>query len=44
MTATFALPGVIAWAALVGIISIIASLLPALRAVHLTVTDVLAYE
>lgn len=44
MSATFALSGVLAWAALVAVISIVASLVPALRAVHLTVTEVLAYE
>lgn len=36
--------GILAWAALVGIISIAASLFPALNAVRLTVTEVLAYE
>jgi putative ABC transport system permease protein len=36
--------GILAWAALVGVISIAASLFPALNAVRLTVTEVLAYE
>jgi putative ABC transport system permease protein len=44
MPATTSPGGIIAWAALVIIISIVASLFPALRAVHLTVTQVLAYE
>ena len=42
--ASFSLGGVFAWAALVIVISIVASFLPALRAVRLTVTQVLAYE
>jgi putative ABC transport system permease protein len=42
--ASFSLGGVLAWAALVIVISIVASFLPALRAVRLTVTQVLAYE
>jgi putative ABC transport system permease protein len=44
MPAIYSIGGVIAWAALVIVISIVASFLPALRAVHLTVTQVLAYE
>ncbi len=36
--------GILVWAALVIVISIVASLFPALRAVRLTVTQVLAYE
>jgi putative ABC transport system permease protein len=44
MTATTSPGGILAWAALVVIISIVASLFPALRAVRLTVTQVLAYE
>lgn len=42
--ASFSMGGVLAWALLVVVISIIASFLPALRAVRLTVTQVLAYE
>jgi len=44
MTASFSPEGVLIWAALVIVISIVASLFPALRAVRLTVTEVLAYE
>jgi putative ABC transport system permease protein len=44
MTATTSLSGILAWALLVIVISIVASLFPALRAVRLTVTEVLAYE
>ena len=44
MTATTSLGGILAWAVLVIVISIFASLFPALRAVRLTVTEVLAYE
>ena len=44
MPATYSPGGIFAWAALVIVISIIASFLPALRAVRLTVTQVLAYE
>ncbi|MCJ7435365.1 MAG: FtsX-like permease family protein [Anaerolineales bacterium] len=44
MPASYSIGGVLAWAALVIIISIVASFLPALRAVRLTVTQVLAYE
>lgn len=44
MPATYTAGGVLAWAGLVLIISIVASLFPALRAVRLTVTQVLAYE
>jgi putative ABC transport system permease protein len=36
--------GILTWAAIVIIISIVSSLFPALRAVRLTVTEVLAYE
>lgn len=42
--ASFSLNGILIWAALVIVISIVASLFPALRAVRLTVTQVLAYE
>lgn len=42
--ASFSPGGVLAWLVLVIVISIMASLLPALRAVRLTVTEVLAYE
>jgi putative ABC transport system permease protein len=42
--ASFSPGGVLTWALLVIVISILASLLPALRAVRLTVTQVLAYE
>jgi putative ABC transport system permease protein len=42
--ASFSIGGVLAWALLVIIISVFASLFPALRAVRLTVTQVLAYE
>jgi len=41
---SFSVPGILIWATLVVIISIVASLFPALRAVRLTVTEVLAYE
>ena len=44
MTATVSPGGIFTWAAIVIIISIFASLFPALRAVRLTVTEVLAYE
>ena len=44
MPVAFSLGGVLAWAMLVVLISFIASMLPALRAVRLTVTQVLAYE
>lgn len=44
MPASYSPGGILAWAALVVIISIVASLFPALRAVRLTVTEVLAYE
>jgi putative ABC transport system permease protein len=44
ITATTSLGGISAWALIVIIISVIASLLPALRAARLTVTEVLAYE
>lgn len=42
--ASFSIGGVLIWAVLVIVISIFASLFPALRAVRLTVTQVLAYE
>jgi putative ABC transport system permease protein len=42
--ASFSIGGILAWALLVIVISIFASLFPALRAVRLTVTQVLAYE
>lgn len=44
MSSSYALGGIFSWVALVIVISIIASFLPALRAVRLTVTEVLAYE
>jgi putative ABC transport system permease protein len=44
MTATTSLSGILAWAGLVIVISSVASLFPALHAVRLTVTQVLAYE
>jgi putative ABC transport system permease protein len=44
MPASYSASGILAWAALVIIISIFASLFPAMRAVRLTVTEVLAYE
>ncbi|NMC55381.1 MAG: FtsX-like permease family protein [Chloroflexi bacterium] len=44
MQASFSLSGVLIWAVLVVVISILASLFPAMRAVRLTVTQVLAYE
>jgi putative ABC transport system permease protein len=44
MAATFSPSGILIWALLVVVISILASLFPALRAVRLTVTQVLAYE
>lgn len=44
MPVTTSPAGIFAWAGLVIVISIIASLFPALRAVRLTVTQVLAYE
>jgi putative ABC transport system permease protein len=44
MAATFSPSGIFLWALLVVVISILASLFPALRAVRLTVTQVLAYE
>ncbi|MBN2117126.1 MAG: FtsX-like permease family protein [Anaerolineales bacterium] len=42
--ASFSMGGILAWALLVVVIAIVASFLPALRAVRLTVTQVLAYE
>ncbi|MCL4269846.1 MAG: ABC transporter permease [Anaerolineales bacterium] len=42
--ASFSIGGILIWAVLVIVISIFASLFPALRAVRLTVTQVLAYE
>jgi len=44
MLASYSIGGILTWAVFVIIISIVASLLPALRAVRLTVTQVLAYE
>ena len=44
MTATTSLGGILAWAAIVIVISVQASLFPALRAARLTVTEVLAHE
>jgi putative ABC transport system permease protein len=44
MPATTSPGGIFAWAVIVIVISVVASLLPALRAVRLTVTEVLAYE
>ncbi|MCE1252759.1 MAG: ABC transporter permease [Anaerolineae bacterium] len=44
MPASVSTGGILAWAALVLVISIVASLFPALNAVRLTVTEVLAYE
>jgi ABC-type lipoprotein release transport system permease subunit len=44
MAATTSLAGIFVWALIVFVISILASLFPALRAARLTVTQVLAYE
>ena len=44
MSASYSMSGILVWALLVLIISILSSLFPALRAVHLTVREVLAYE
>jgi putative ABC transport system permease protein len=44
MPVTVSTGGIFAWAALVVVIAILASFFPALRAVRLTVTEVLAYE
>jgi putative ABC transport system permease protein len=44
MAATISPGGILAWAILVIVIAIVASLFPALNAVRLTVTEVLAYE
>ncbi|MFZ5909003.1 MAG: ABC transporter permease [Chloroflexota bacterium] len=44
LPASYSPGGILAWAFLVVVISILASLFPALRAVRLTVTEVLAYE
>lgn len=44
MPASVSTAGILAWAALVLVISVLASLFPALNAVRLTVTEVLAYE
>jgi putative ABC transport system permease protein len=44
MSASYSLNGIFIWALLVVVISILASLFPALRAVRLTVIQVLAYE
>jgi putative ABC transport system permease protein len=44
IAASYSMNGILIWAILVIVISIVASLFPALRAVRLTVTQVLAYE
>ena len=44
MPASISFTGILGWAAMVVVISVIASFLPALSAVRLTVTQVLAYE
>jgi putative ABC transport system permease protein len=44
MPASYSIGGILAWALLVFIISILSSFFPALRAVRLTVREVLAYE
>jgi putative ABC transport system permease protein len=44
MPASISPGGILAWAALIIVISVVASLFPALNAVRLTVTEVLAYE
>jgi ABC-type lipoprotein release transport system permease subunit len=44
MAVTASPGGIFAWATIVIVISIFASLFPALRAARLTVTEVLAYE
>ncbi len=44
MPAVYSPGGILAWAVLVVVISVFASIFPALRAVRLTVTEVLAYE
>jgi putative ABC transport system permease protein len=44
MPASYSISGIFGWALIVVVISIVASLLPALNAVRLTVTQVLAYE
>jgi putative ABC transport system permease protein len=44
MAASYSPGGVLAWAIIVIVISIVASLFPAMNAVRLTVTEVLAYE
>jgi putative ABC transport system permease protein len=44
MMVSYSLGGILLWALMVVLISIVASFLPALRAVRLTVTEVLAYE
>ncbi len=44
MPASYAMSGILVWALLVVIISILSSFFPALRAVRLTVREVLAYE
>jgi putative ABC transport system permease protein len=44
MPVTYSIGGVLIWALLVIVISILSSFFPALRAVRLTVTEVLAYE
>jgi putative ABC transport system permease protein len=44
MQMSFSIAGVVYWAALVAVIAVVASISPALKAVRLTVTEVLAYE
>jgi len=44
MPASYSMSGIFAWALLVVIISVLSSFFPALRAVRLTVREVLAYE
>jgi ABC-type lipoprotein release transport system permease subunit len=44
MPASYSMNGILAWGLLVFIISVLSSFFPALRAVHLTVREVLAYE
>lgn len=44
METSYSIPGILLWALLVTVIAVVASVFPALRAVRLTVTEVLAYE
>jgi ABC-type lipoprotein release transport system permease subunit len=44
MPASYSMGGILAWALLVVVISALSSFFPALRAVRLTVREVLAYE